>query len=234
MAGEPATPLLETRALSGHIDGQRVVDEVSWAFASGTLTAIVGAAGAGKTSYLDLISGQRRASAGSVWLRGRDITTLPVPVRARRGIGRAFQQAQAFGLLSVVENVRLAVQARRGEAFQLGSLWNDHRNTLERAHALVERVGLGERADEPAGGLVQTEPRRLEPAMLMALEPSVYLFDAPTAGLGAREAAVLMDLIRALKHQRDKAIVLVEQRIDVVREVADRIVVLHAGRQGHR
>ena len=105
--------MLETRDLTIRFGGHVAVDRVSCAFAPGTLTAIVGPNGAGKTTYFNLISGQLRASAGSVWFDGVDITGETVPARTHRGLGRAFQLTQLFPNLSVVENVRLAVQSRR-------------------------------------------------------------------------------------------------------------------------
>ena len=108
-------------------------------------------------------------------------------------------------------------------------MWLDHRNTLERAHALVDRVKLGDRADAAASSLPHGDQRKLEVAMLMALEPSVYMFDEPTAGMSVDDVPVILDLIRMLKAQRDKTILLVEHKMDVVRELADRIIVLHNG-----
>ncbi|MEO6408193.1 MAG: ABC transporter ATP-binding protein [Burkholderiaceae bacterium] len=222
--------MLQTRNLTIRFGGHVAVDDVSCAFEPGTLTAIVGPNGAGKTTWFNLISGQLRASEGSVWLDGVDITREGAPQRTHRGIGRAFQLTQLFPNLSVVENVRLAVQSRRREGLDLWSIWSDHRNTLERAHALVDRVRLGDRADATAASLPHGDQRKLEVAMLMALEPSVYMFDEPTAGMSVDDVPVILDLIRALKAQRDKTILLVEHKMDVVRELADRIVVLHNGR----
>jgi branched-chain amino acid transport system ATP-binding protein len=222
--------MLETRDLTIRFGGHVAVDRVSCAFRPGTLTAIVGPNGAGKTTYFNLISGQLRATEGSVWLKGVDITREPASARTHRGLGRAFQLTQLFPTLSVVENVRLAVQARRKEGMNLWSVWLDHRNTLERAHSLVERVQLGARADATAASLSHGDQRKLEVAMLMALEPSVYMFDEPTAGMSLDDVPVILDLIRRLKEQRDKTILLVEHKMDVVRELADRIIVLHNGR----
>ncbi len=221
--------MLQTKDLTIRFGGHVAVDHVSCTFQPGTLTAIVGPNGAGKTTYFNLISGQLRATAGSVHLDGHDITAEGAPQRTHRGLGRAFQLTQLFPNLSVLENVRLAVQSRRREGLNLWSVWSDHRNTLERAHQLLERVKLGERADAPAASLPHGDQRKLEVAMLMALEPSVYMFDEPTAGMSVDEVPVVLDLIRALKAQRDKTILLVEHKMDVVRELADRIVVLHNG-----
>jgi len=221
--------MLETHDLTIRFGGHVAVDHVSCSFAPGTLTAIVGPNGAGKTTYFNLISGQLRASAGSVRLGGVDITNEGAPARMHRGLGRAFQLTQLFPNLSVLENVRLAVQSRRREGLNLWSVWLDRRETLARARELVERVKLGDRADAAASSLPHGDQRKLEVAMLMALEPSVYMFDEPTAGMSVDDVPVVLDLIRALKSGADKTILLVEHKMDVVRELADRIVVLHNG-----
>ena len=221
--------MLETHHLTIRFGGHVAVDRVSCTFQPGTLTAIVGPNGAGKTTYFNLISGQLRASEGSVRLDGVDITNDTVSARTHRGLGRAFQLTQLFPNLSVVENVRLAVQSRRREGFDLWSVWLDHRNTRERAHQLVDIVKLADRADVPASSLPHGDQRKLEVAMLMALEPSVYMFDEPTAGMSVDDVPVILDLIRSLKARGDKTILLVEHKMDVVRELADRIIVLHNG-----
>ncbi len=221
--------MLETHNLTIRFGGHVAVDRVSCRFEPGTLTAIVGPNGAGKTTYFNLISGQLRASEGTVRLDGADITNDGVSARTHRGLGRAFQLTQLFPNLSVVENVRLAVQSRRREGFNLWSVWLDHRQTLERAHELVDTVKLGDRAHVAASSLPHGDQRKLEVAMLMALEPSVYMFDEPTAGMSVDDVPVILDLIRALKARRDKTILLVEHKMDVVRELADRIIVLHNG-----
>jgi branched-chain amino acid transport system ATP-binding protein len=165
-----------------------------------------------------------------VRLNGADITNEPVSERTHRGLGRAFQLTQLFPNLSVLENVRLAVQSRRGTASTSGRVWLDHRGTLERARELVQRVALGDRADAAASSLPHGDQRKLEVAMLMALEPSVYMFDEPTAGMSVDDVPVILDLIRGLKAEADKTVLLVEHKMDVVRELADRIVVLHNGK----
>ena len=222
--------MLETIDLTIRFGGHVAVDGVSCAFAPGTLTAIVGPNGAGKTTYFNLISGQLKASSGSVRLNGIDIGNEPPSARTHRGLGRAFQLTQLFPHLSVLENVRLAVQSRRRQGLDLWSIWSDRRATLERARELVEQVRLGDRESAAAASLPHGDQRKLEVAMLMALEPSVYMFDEPTAGMSVDEVPVVLDLIRALKADRAKTILLVEHKMDVVRELADRIVVLHNGR----
>src|ERR1035437_9941175 len=185
---EPAlAPILETRGLSIRFGGQIAVDQVSCGFHSGTLTAIVGPNGAGKTTYFNLISGQLRASSGDVFLRGARITGLPAPLRARRGLGRAFQLTNLFPDLTVLENVRLAVQARAGIGLHALGLASDHADLIERARFYLNRVRLTPRADAAAAALSHGDQRKLEVAILLALEPAVFMFDEPTAGMSVDE-----------------------------------------------
>jgi branched-chain amino acid transport system ATP-binding protein len=221
--------MLETRKLTVRFGGHVAVDHVSCAFQPGTLTAIVGPNGAGKTTYFNLISGQLRATEGQVLLGGHDITAEPASTRTHRGLGRAFQLTQLFPNLTVVENVRLVVQSRRHEGLNLWSVWLDRKETLARAHELVQQVQLGDKAEAIASSLPHGDQRKLEVAMLMALDPQVFMFDEPTAGMSVDEVPVILDLIRMLKARRDATILLVEHKMDVVRELADRIIVLHNG-----
>ena len=225
--------MLETRNLTIRFGGHVAVDRVSYSFAPGTLTAIVGPNGAGKTTYFNLISGQLPASEGQVLLDGQDLSRLPVSARTRAGLGRAFQLTNLFPSLSVLENVRLAVQAthdgphRRG--LNLWSIWSDHRGLTTRAEAILAEVALLPKAAAAVSSLPHGDQRKLEVALLMALGAKVFLFDEPTAGMNAAEAPVILDLIRALKQDETKTILLVEHKMDVVRELADRIIVLHNG-----
>jgi branched-chain amino acid transport system ATP-binding protein len=222
-------PSLETRDLTIRFGGHVAVDAVSCAFHPGTLTAIVGPNGAGKTTYFNLISGQLRASSGRVFVGGEDVTTLPASARTMRGLGRAFQLTQLFPNLSVRENVRLAVQARAKVGFDLLRIWSDRRALIERADDIVARIALAAKRDHAASALPHGDQRKLEVGILMALEPRVYMFDEPTAGMSNDDVPVILDLIRTLKADRTRTILLVEHKMDVVRELADRIIVLHNG-----
>jgi branched-chain amino acid transport system ATP-binding protein len=229
--------MLETHDLTIRFGGHVAVDHVSCAFAPGTLTAIVGPNGAGKTTYFNLISGQLPASEGRVLLDGNDITGLPAPLRTRRGLGRAFQLTQLFPNLTVTENVRLAIQAReagRGQGGGWGGVdilrvWLDRQTWRDEAQAILVQVKLADKADAHASSLPHGDQRKLEVALLIALDPKVFMFDEPTAGMSVDEVPVILDLIRALKARRDCTILLVEHKMDVVRELADRIIVLHNG-----
>jgi branched-chain amino acid transport system ATP-binding protein len=221
--------MLETKELTVRFGGHVAVDHVSCTFKPGELTAIVGPNGAGKTTYFNLISGQLSASSGAVWLDGEDISRLGAPQRTKRGLGRAFQLTQLFPNLTVMENLRLALQARHGLGLRLFSVWRDHRVLIDEAMVLLERVRLGARAEQLAASLPHGDQRKLEVAMLMALKPKVYLFDEPTAGMSVDEVPVVLDLIRDLKREGGHCVLLVEHKMDVVRELADRIIVLHQG-----
>ncbi len=230
MSALPIThPVLSTHGLTARFGGHVAVNAVSAAFEAGTLTAIVGPNGAGKTTYFNLISGQLAASAGSVRLFGEDVTRLGAAQRAQRGIGRAFQLTQLFPNLTVMENVRLAVQSRARVGLRLLSLWSKHVELIEKAEHYLDRVGLAGRLDAPAASLSHGEQRKLEVAMLLALEPQVLMFDEPTAGMSVDEVPVVLDLIHHIKAQGDRTVLLVEHKLEVVRSLADRIVVLHEG-----
>lgn len=225
--------MLTTDKLTIRFGGHVAVNGVSCAFEPGTLTAIVGPNGAGKTTYFNLISGQLKASEGRVHLGGKELTGLPPSQRTRAGLGRAFQLTNLFPGLSVLENVRLAVQAtregRHRHGLNLWSIWSDHRQLLARAQQVLEQVALWPRRDETVSALPHGDQRKLEVALLMALEPQVYMFDEPTAGMSYDEAPVILALIRELKKDKSKIILLVEHKMDVVRELADRIIVLTNG-----
>ncbi|HEY0442464.1 MAG TPA: ABC transporter ATP-binding protein [Xanthobacteraceae bacterium] len=221
--------ILETRDLTIRFGGHVAVNAVSCAFAPGTLTAIVGPNGAGKTTYFNLISGQLKATAGHVLWNGDEITGLPASARARRGIGRAFQLTNLFPGLTVHENVRIAVQSRAGVGLDLWSLWNSHRGLIAETDDLLRQVNLTAQARASAGSLSHGNQRKLEVAIMLALRPRVFMFDEPTAGMSVDEVPVILDLIGEIKAARDRTILLVEHKMDVVRSLADRIIVLHNG-----
>jgi branched-chain amino acid transport system ATP-binding protein len=225
--------VLETCDLTIRFGGHVAVDHVSCRFEPGTLTSIVGPNGAGKTTYFNLISGQLPASEGRVILGGEDITKLPAALRTRRGLGRAFQLTQLFPNLTVHENVRLAIQAReagrRKGGMDLFRVWLDHKDWIAEANAVLEQVRLIDKAPLHAASLPHGDQRKLEVALLIALDPKVFMFDEPTAGMSVDEVPVVLDLIRQLKARKDVVILLVEHKMDVVRELSDRIVVLHNG-----
>ncbi len=227
---QPAgTPSLSTRDLTIRFGGHVAVNAVTADFYPGTLTVIVGPNGAGKTTYFNLVSGQLPATSGSVFVRGQDVTRAGAAKRTRLGIGRAFQLTNLFPNLTVAENVRLAVQSRAGMGLNFFSIWSSHREIIARADHYLERVALVGRRDAYVATLSHGDQRKLEVAILLALEPDIMMFDEPTAGMSVDEVPVVLDLIQAVKLERNKTVLLVEHKMDVVRALADRIVVLHNG-----
>ena len=226
---DTAAPALASTALSIRFGGHVAVDAVTTQFAAGSLTAIVGPNGAGKTTYFNLLSGQLKASSGQVHFGGEDITWLSAAQRTQRGIGRAFQLTNLFPKLSVLENVRLAVQSRHRAGFNMVALWRSRTDLIEQAERYLGEVGLAARHADMAGKLPHGDKRKLEVAILMALEPKILMFDEPTAGMSVDEVPVILELIQRLKAQGDKTILLVEHKMDVIHSLADRIIVLHNG-----
>ena len=225
--------MLETQDLTVRFGGHVAVNAVSTTFAPGTLTAIVGPNGAGKTTYFNLISGQIPATQGRVFLNGEELTQLSPSARTRAGLGRAFQLTNLFPSLSVLENVRLAVQAAHSGAhlrgLNLWSIWSDHVALTNRALEILDVVAMRHQQNAVVSSLPHGDQRKLEVALLMALDAQVFMFDEPTAGMSHDEAPVILNLIRKLKSDKTKTILLVEHKMDVVRELADRIIVLHNG-----
>ncbi|MFA9219441.1 MAG: ABC transporter ATP-binding protein [Sphingomonadaceae bacterium] len=221
---------LATTGLGIRFGGHQAVDDVTASFHAGELTAIVGPNGAGKTTYFNLISGQLAASSGKVFLRGQEVTRLSAARRTQKGIGRAFQLTNLFPHLSVLENVRLAVQSRAGIGYRLLSVWSEQRAVNQRAEQVLEQVAMTAQRDQLAAALSHGNQRKLEVAMLLALDPDIFMFDEPTAGMSVDEVPVLLDLIHQIKAMRDKTVLLVEHKMDVIGALADRIMVLHQGR----
>ena len=225
----PMTLSLETRDLTIRFGGHVAVNGVSCTFRPGELTAIVGPNGAGKTTYFNLISRQLRPTRGRILLDGADITGLSAPLRTRAGLGRAFQLTNLFPNLSVEENVRLAVQSASGVHYDMLRPWMVRRDLIARADSILDSVALGGRRGVAATMLSHGDQRKLEVALMMALQPKVFMFDEPTAGMSIDEVPVVLDLIARLKSDASKIILLVEHKMDVVRSLADRIIVLHNG-----
>ena len=224
---------LTTKDLTIRFGGHVAVNAVSCTFHPGTLTAIVGPNGAGKTTYFNLISGQLAATSGTVTLNGQNLSAMSTSARTRAGLGRAFQLTNLFPNLSVLENVRVAVQATQDGAHRHGlnlwSIWSDHKALTERAKEILDSVALIDKAHSNVASLPHGDQRKLEVAMLMALQSQVFMFDEPTAGMSADEVPAVLNLIRALRQDKTKTILLVEHKMDVVRELADRVIVMHNG-----
>ena len=224
-----SAPILATRNLGLDIGGARIVADVSLEVRAGELVGIIGPNGAGKTTLFNLLSGLLRPTAGSVELRGRDVTGDPPYRRARGGLGRTFQVSSVFPLLTVHENVRLAAEAELGGTLRIWRRAASVREAVQRANEALLRVGLADRVLWPAGLLSHGDKRKLELAMLLAGRPDVILLDEPMAGVAAEDVDDLVELIRSVHKDEGKTVLMVEHRMEVVIGLAERIAVMHHG-----
>jgi len=219
--------LLRARDVTRRFGGLLAVDRVSLDLVRGSVHAVIGTNGAGKSTLINILSGELPASGGSVALHGTDVTRWPQPRRARAGIGRSYQRTTIFPNFSVLENCRLAAQARHQRPW---AWWSDAaacRVSVPAAHAAALRAGLGDERDRPAGALSHGQRRQLEIAMCLATAPEVLLLDEPLAGMGAEETERMLALLAELK--ADHAIALVEHDMDAVFRIADVITVMVNG-----
>ncbi len=221
--------VMSTVGLGLRIRGAVIVDDVSLDVNEGEFLVIIGPNGAGKTTLFNLLSGVTRPTAGRIVLRGNDVTAAPPYVRARLGIGRTFQTSTIFSELTALENTRLAAQAFLGGSNRLWVLADRQHEPLERAHAALAMVGLEPRAGTKAASLSHGEKRKLDLAILLCGDPQVVLLDEPTAGLAVEDVPEMMALIRSIHREQHKTVLMVEHRMDLVMELADRMAVMHHG-----
>ncbi len=222
--------ILEGRHLTKVFGGLVAVDQVSCQIRAGTLHAIIGPNGAGKTTLFNLLSRTFPPTSGQVFFRGRDITHLPTHRVAHLGLGRSFQITNIFPNLTVLENIRLAAQARGGDNFKFWRPYTHFQTYIEKALAIAALVGLQGREGALARNLAHGEKRKLELGIMLASDPEVLLLDEPTAGMSSEQVPELIEVIRAIMAQGGKTVVLVEHRMDVVMNVSDVITVMHQGR----
>ena len=223
-------PVLSTRDLTIRFGGHVAVDHVSLDVPPRALKSIIGPNGAGKTTLFNLLSGQYRASDGRIAFKGKDITGWSAARRTRAGIGRSFQLTNIFPSLSVLENVRIALQTQAGLTF---NAWRSYRGFPEledRAGDILDTVLLGAKAQSPASALAHGEKRKLEVGILLALDAEVLLLDEPTAGMSLEEVPSIIGLIEAIRRRGDRTILLVEHKIDMIMALSDSIAVLKDGR----
>ncbi|MGZ8994402.1 MAG: ABC transporter ATP-binding protein [Burkholderiaceae bacterium] len=219
--------ILETRGLTKEFKGFTAVDNVDLKIQRGTIHALIGPNGAGKTTCFNLLTKFLTPTRGNIFFNGSDITTdSPVHV-ARRGIVRSFQISSVFPHLTVLENVRIALQRATDQSFRF---WRSER-VLEsmnaRALALLEQVDLAPFAHVETVSLPYGRKRALEIATTLATEPELMLLDEPTAGMGHEDVARVMELIKQVSAGR--TVLMVEHNMNVVETIVDRITVLARG-----
>ena len=220
-------PVLATRNLTRRFGGLAAVSDVSIALERGKIHAIVGPNGAGKTTLINMLSGDLAATSGSVTYGGEDITREASDRRSRRGIGRSYQKTNIIGAFTAFENCRLAAQSRTPRVVHVFADATAYRPTAEAADRALDAAGLAGRGERVASTLSHGEQRQLEIAMVLATRPNVLLLDEPLAGMGADEAARMVELLKALASEH--AILLVEHDMDAVFAVADVVTVMVNG-----
>jgi branched-chain amino acid transport system ATP-binding protein len=222
----PDDALLRTEQLTRAFGSLLAVDRVNVSVRRGELRSIIGPNGAGKTTFFRLISGEMRPSSGRIWFDGREITGLPQHQVARLGVAKSYQITNVFPHLTVLENVRVAVQGH-ARAYDFWSKASHLRDVRRRAESLLERIGLGRKAGQLAAHLSHGEKRHLEIGIALATDPALLLLDEPTAGMSPEETDETMRLIRELATGR--TVILVEHKMKVVMRISDHITVLHQG-----
>lgn len=222
-----ADAILETDGLTKEFRGFVAVSDVTLRVDRGTIHGLIGPNGAGKTTCFNLLTKFLQPSRGSIRYEGRDITRMKPADVARLGLVRSFQISAVFAHLSVLENVRIALQRSRGASFDFWRSDRVLRSYDERARELLADVGLTEFAGEAAGSLPYGRKRALEIATTLALEPRMMLLDEPTAGMAHEDVDRIIALVRRVAAGR--TVLLVEHNMKVVSGLCDRITVLARG-----
>src|SRR5712691_11397755 len=222
----PDDVLLRTEQLTRAFGSLLAVDRVNVTIRRGELRSIIGPNGAGKTTFFRLISGEMNPSGGRIWLDGRDITGLPQHEVARLGVAKSYQITNVFPHLTVLENVRVAVQGH-ARAYDFWSKAARLSGVRKRAETVLDQIGLGSKATALAAHLSHGEKRHLEIGIALATDPALLLLDEPTAGMSPEETDETMRLIRELAAGR--TVILVEHKMKVVMRISDHITVLHQG-----
>lgn len=225
--------LLETRGVTKRFGSLVAVNNVSVSVEEGSITVIIGPNGAGKTTLFNLISGILYPDSGRIYLYGKDVTYRPLHVRTRMGLGRSFQDIRLFPYLTVLESMVLAIAFRDFGRVRPGMLvkpLRSYKEHIEEALSLIEAVGLKGKEHYPAYRLNQADQRKLDIALAIASKPRLLLLDEPTAGLALEEIPSITKLIGRLRDELNLTILMVEHKMDVVRDLAEWIIVMNEGR----
>jgi branched-chain amino acid transport system ATP-binding protein len=226
-AAERAEPILQLGGIGRRFGGVVAVADVDLTVEPGERRAILGPNGAGKTTLFNLISGEFPPTVGTVELFGRDVTATPARTRAHMGLSRTFQTSRLFGGLSVEDNLYLAVLGVRDGHFRLVKTKADA-DIRDRARAMAETTGLGDRLDVLISELSHGEQRQLEVGMARAAEPKLMMLDEPAAGLSRAERGNLTEMLLAL--DPSITLILIEHDMDVALRVAEWVTMMHDGR----
>ncbi len=223
------TPLLEARGLEKRFGAVVAAAGIAITFGAGERVSLIGSNGAGKTTFVNMITGYMKPDRGHILLEGRDITPLHPRAITRRGVARSFQIPQLYGDLSVLDNMLVACACHDRRL----SFWQPARRceAIERADALLARFRLGEHRERRVAELPGGVRKLLDIAMALTGNPKLLLLDEPTSGVSADEKLPMMDTIMgALGQAKDTTVLFVEHDMDIVQRYANRVVAFYAGR----
>lgn len=223
------TPILKTENLSIKFGGHTAVNQMNFEMPEKHFKSIIGPNGAGKTTFFNLISGELKPTEGKVYFKNEDMSRLSSVERTRRGLGRSFQITNVFPNLTVLENVRLAVQSKEKIRYQMLHHVFKYPKLIHKAEELLELVLLDSKKHIAASQLSHGEKRKLEIAMLLALDTEVLLLDEPTAGMSLEEVPAILAVIKRIKEEGNKTILLIEHKMDMILDLSDTIMVMFNG-----
>lgn len=225
--------ILEAKAIEKSYGALKVLHGVDFAVEEGETFAIIGPNGAGKTTLFKVLTGESPVNSGEVRFRGQDVTHMPDFRRARLGFGRTFQVARIFPEVDVFTNVAIAVEARKSGAGASAGRWWDWRASPEVADEvgdILERFGFGRaRWAGEASFLSHGDRKRLEFCIALATRPAILMLDEPTAGMSPSDRKQMTELLAKLKNESDISIVMTEHDMDIIFELAERLLVLNYG-----
>ena len=222
-----AQPILELKDLSKSFHGLQAVRDVTLRIMPGDRRAIIGPNGAGKTTLFNVITGIHPATSGQVLLFGQDVTSWATHRRVTLGMARTFQVTSLFPMLTVLDNVLMAIDGPHKKKYVMWRFDSSYRATYEKAYRLIEQAGFLDRKDAEVQNLSHGEQRQLEIVLGLASDPKILLLDEPAAGLSSGESTEMAKFL--MKLDPGLAILLIEHDMDVVFDVASQISVLHFG-----
>lgn len=221
------TPVLEISSLCKSFGGLQVTKSVDLRVEAGERHLLIGPNGAGKTTLFNLIAGDLRPNEGAIRLMGQDVTGTSTAQRAQRGLARTYQIITLFGRDTLLHNVKLALMGRLSQRWRNWGSFDADAKLSERALAVLDLVGLADKAKLPIQQTSYGEKRRLEIAMALAQEPRLLLLDEPLAGLSSQEREAISALLSSI--DRSITIIMIEHDMKAALAFADRITLLHYG-----